>query len=186
MEIATEKISKRIIEEANEKAERIMDEAKTKANIIIEDQKNIANKTAKKEIKELIDKSENEAIIIRGRVITDIKRKANWLTLEVKNQLIANVLKEVKKRLFNFQNSMDYIPVLQNLIENAGLVLDGGELEIILNKKDVSKPIKLKEIEKRITKKTGKKTKLIISNQNTNRIGVIAKIKNGNIFIMNR
>jgi vacuolar-type H+-ATPase subunit E/Vma4 len=185
MEIATEKILQKIIEEANGKAEKIIDEAKVKANTIIENQKNFAHQKAQKEIKELIEKSENKAKIIRGRVITEIKRKANWMKLDVKNQLIANVLKEVEKRLFNLQNSKKYISILQNLIENAGLVLSGGELEITLNKKDISKPIKLKEIEKRITKKTGKKTKLIISNQSINRIGVVVKIKNGKIFIDN-
>jgi vacuolar-type H+-ATPase subunit E/Vma4 len=185
MEIATEKILRKIIEEANGKAEKIIDEAKTKANTIIENQKKIAHEKAQKEIKELINKSKNEAKIIRGRVITEIKRKANWVTLDAKNQLIANVLKEVEKRLFNLQNSKQYLSILQSLIENAGLLLSGGELEIILNKKDNSKPIKLKEIEKRITKKTHKKTKLMISNQNTNKIGVIVKTKNGKIIIDN-
>lgn len=90
-----------------------------------------------------------------------------------------------KKRLFDIQNSSDYVSILQNLIVNAGSALGGGTLDVILNKKDASRSIEINELEKRIADKTGNKTRLTISKQQTNKVGVILRTKDGKIFVDN-
>jgi V/A-type H+-transporting ATPase subunit E len=185
MDIATEKILNRILKEANKKAQKILEEAQKKADNIIETRKDSARKKAQKQVNILLKKSENKARIIRERVSTDIKRKASWITLTEKDRLVTNALDEVKKKLFNLQNSSAYIPILQNLIVNAGSALGGGTLDVILNKKDASRSIKINKLEKRITNKTGNKTRLTISKQQTNKIGAILRTKDGKIFVDN-
>ena len=78
----------------------------------------------------------NDADIIRGKVSIKIKKQADWIVLSEKNRLIASVLDEVKNKLMNMQKSEKYITVLEKLIVDAGTVLDGGMLEVMLNEND--------------------------------------------------
>ncbi len=185
MESSENKILDRILKDAKEEARTIIKEAKKSAKMLLENQKQMALRNAEKEVHYLLRRAENEAGIIRGKVITDVKRRTGWVVLFEKDRLITNVLNEVKKRLVNLQKTEEYLPVLEKLIVDAGTVLGGGTLEVMLNENDSSLPLKLYKLEKKIADRTGVKTQLKFSKQKIKAVGVIVKTVDGKIFVDN-
>ena len=185
MESSDNKIIDRILNDAREEAKAIIKEAKRSAETLLEQQRQLAIHSAEKEVYSLLKRAENEAAVIKGKVTTDIKRKAGWLVLSEKERLVTSVLNEVKNRLVNLQKSEEYLPVLEKLIVDAGTVLDGGTLEVMLNENDSSLPLKLNKLEKKIADGTGVKTQLKISKQQIKAVGVIVKTNDGKIFVDN-
>jgi len=185
MESSTNKILDRILNDAKEEAKAIVKEAKKSAEVMLENQRQMALRNAEKEAHYLLRRAENEADIIRGKVTTDVKRRTGWAVLFEKDRLITSVLNEVKSRLVNLQKSEEYLPVLEKLIVDAGIVLGGGTLEVMLNENDSSLPLKLNKLEKKIADGTGVKTRLKISKQQTKAVGVMVKTVDGKIFVDN-
>ena len=185
MESATNRISEKILEDAREKAKIIVEEAKKASKLMVEKRKQSARYSAEKDAIPILKRSENEVDIIRGKITTDIKRQASWMVLSEKDLQITRVLKEVKNKLINLQKSEKYLPVLENLIVNAGIVLGGRKLKIILNENDSKLPVKLDKLEKKIADETGAKTELIISKKQTKAVGVIVKTNDEKIFVDN-
>ena len=185
MESSANKILDRILNDAREEAKAIIKEAKRSAETLLEKQRQLALHSAEKEVYSLLKRAENEAAVIKGKVTTDIKRKAGWLVLSEKERLVTSVLNEVKNRLVNLQKSEKYLPLLEKLIVDAGTVLDGGTLEVMLNENDSSLSLKLNKLEKKIADGTGVKTQLKISKQQIKAVGVIVKTNDGKIFVDN-
>lgn len=185
MESSANKIIDRILNDAREEAKAIIKEAKRSAEMLLEKQRQLASHSAEKEVYSLLKRAENEAAVIKGKVTTDIKRRAGWLVLSEKERLVTSVLNEVKNRLVNLQKSEEYLPLLEKLIVDAGTVLDGGTLEVMLNENDSSLPLKLNNLEKKIADGTGVKTQLKISKQQIKAVGVIVKTNDGKIFVDN-
>lgn len=184
MESSGHRIIDRILKDAKEKAETIVKDAQKSAETIIEKQRQSARHSAEKEAHSLLKRAENDADIIRGKVATDIKRRAGWIVLSEKNRLITNVLNEVKKRLVNLKKSEGYVPVLEKLIVDAGAVLGGGMLEVVLNEND-STLVKLNKLEKKISDRSSVDTQLKFSEQKTKAVGVIVKTIDDRIFVDN-
>lgn len=184
MESSGHEILDRILKDASEKAENIVKDAKISAERLLEKQRQAARHNAEKEAHSILKKAENDADIIRGKVATDIKRRAGWMVLSKKNHLITNVLDEVKNRLVNLKKS-EYVLVLEKLIIDAGTVLGGGILEVMLNGNDSTLPLKLDKLEKEISDRTGVNTQLKISEQKTNEAGIIVKTIDNRLFVDN-
>jgi vacuolar-type H+-ATPase subunit E/Vma4 len=69
---------------------------------------------------------------------------------------------------------------------DAGTVLGGGALEILLNKRDSTLPLKLNVLTKKIAEKTEKKTQLRLSKQKIEALGgAVVKTANGRIVADN-
>ena len=185
MESSDNRILDRILNDAREEAKAIIKEAKRSAEMLLEKQRKLALHSAEKEVYSLLKRAENEAAVIKGKVTTDIKRRAGWVVLSEKERLVTSVLNEVKNRLVNLQKSEEYLPVLEKLIVDAGIVLGGGTLEVMLNENDSSLPLKLNKLEKKIADGTGVKTRLKISKQQIKAVGVIVKTNDGKIFVDN-
>ena len=185
MESSENRIIDRILNDAREEAETIVKDAQKSAETIIEKQRKTARHNAEKEVYSLLKRAENEADIIRGKVSTDIKRRAGWIVLSEKDRLITSVLTEAKNKLVNMQNSKEYFPILEKLIVDSAAVLDGGILEVLLNKKDSALPLKLDKLEKEISDRIGVKTQLRFSDQHITAVGVIVKTVDDRIFVNN-
>jgi vacuolar-type H+-ATPase subunit E/Vma4 len=185
MESSDNKIIDRILNDAREERKAIIKEAKRSAEMLLEKQRKLALHSAEKEVYSLLKRAENEAAVIKGKVTTDIKRKAGWVVLSEKERLVTSVLNEVENRLVNLQKSEEYLPVLEKLIIDAGIVLGGGTLEVMLNENDSFLPLKLNKLEKKIADGTGVKTRLKISKQQIKAVGVIVKTNDGKIFVDN-
>ena len=185
MESTDNKIIDRILNDARKEAKAVIKEAKRSAEMLLKKQRKLASHSAEKEVYSLLKRAENEAAVIKGKVTTDIKRRAGWLVLSEKERLITDVLNEVKNRLVNLQKSDEYLPLLEKLIVDAGTVLGGGTLEVMLNENDSSLPLKLNKLEKKIADGTDVKTRLKISKQKIKAVGVIVKTVEGRIFVDN-
>ncbi len=185
MKASENRIIDRILKDARAEAEIIVKDAQKFAETIIEKQRLSALHCAEKEANLLLKRAENEADIIRGKVSTDIKRGAGWMVLSEKNRFITSVLTEVKKRLMNMQNSEEYVPILEKLIIDAGAVLGGGALEVLLNENDTKLHLKLDKLVKEIFDRSGIKTHIRFSDQQIKDVGVIVKTIDNRIFVDN-
>lgn len=185
MESSRNEIIDQILTDANEEAETIVKDAQTSAKTIIDKQSQSARYNTEKKVQSLLKRAEKDAYIIRGKVSTDIKMQAGWIVLSEKNRLIASVLNEVKNRLVRMQKSKEYVSVLEKLIVDAGAILGGGVLEVFLNEKDSTLPLKLGKLEKEISVQSGVLTQLNLSKQKTKAVGVIVKTVDNRIFVDN-
>jgi len=185
MESSGHEILDRILKDAREKAESIITDAQKSAETLIEKQRQASRQNAEKKAYSLLKRAENDADIIRGKVSTDIKRRAGWIVLSEKNRLITSVLNEVKNRLVRIQKSEEYVPVLKKLIVDAGAVLGGGMLEVVLNENDSTLPLKFDKLEKEVSDRSGAQTQLKFSEQKTKAVGVIVKTIDDRIFVDN-
>jgi vacuolar-type H+-ATPase subunit E/Vma4 len=185
MGTADNKILDRILNDARAERKAIIETAKKSAKMLVEKQRRLARHNAEKEVDSILKRAENEADVIKGKVITNIERQAGWLVLSEKERLVTNVLNEAKNRLLKLQKSEDYLLVLEKLILDAGLVLGGGTLEVVLNENDSPLALKLNKLERKIANATSIKTRIIISKQQIKAVGVIVRTVDGRIFVDN-
>ncbi len=184
MEHSGNEILDRILKDARKQAESIIADAKKSAESVVEKQRQLALQNAEKRTNALLEKAANDADIISGKVSIDIKRQAGWIVLSEKNRLITSILDAAKNRLVNMQKSEKYVPVLRKLIVDAGIVLGGGILKVVLNENE-SKLVHFDELEKEISDKSGVQTQLKVSEQKNNAVGVIVKTEDDQIFVDN-
>jgi vacuolar-type H+-ATPase subunit E/Vma4 len=185
MENSGHEILERILKDAKDEAEVILKDAQKSAETLIEKQRQAARQSAEKEVCSLLKRAENDAEIIRGKVSTDIKRHAGWIVLSEKDRLITSVLNEAKNRLVSMQKSEKYIPIIEKLIVDAGTVLEGGMLEVLLNENDSALQFSLDKLEKEISDRCGAHTQLRLSDQHIKAVGVIVKTVDNRIFVDN-
>ena len=185
MEGSENRIIDRILKDAKVEAETIVKDAQNSADTIIEKQRRLAILSAEKEACSLLKRAQNEADIIRGKVSTEIKRRASWIVLSEKNRLITSVLNEAKNRLVKMQKSEEYLQVLGKLITDAAAVLGGGMLEVLLCRKDLALPLKFDILEKEISDRIGLETHLSLSDQQITDVGVIVKTIDNRFFVDN-
>ena len=186
MEDPDNRIMDRILNDAREEAQTIVKNAQDYAKAVIEKEKLSARQNAEKEATKLLKKAKNDATIIGEKIYTDVKRQSGWTVLTEKNRLMTMVLEEVKNRLLDMQkSSRKYRKVIERLIVNAGIVLGGGLLEILINENDSGLSFRLDMLEKEISAKTGVDTKLKFSDQHIVAVGVIVKTADDRIFVDN-
>lgn len=186
MEPEVLKIVDQILRDSREKAKSIIKEARKSAGMMLAKQKESARQKAGEKVSSMLKKTESEAKVIRGTVFTDVRRKASWTVLSEKERLVTSVLDEVKTRLKALSKSKKYILILETIIVDAGIVLGGGELEVLLNKRDSTLPLKLSMLAKTIAEKTGTKTQLKLSKQKIETLGgAVVKTLDGRIIVDN-
>lgn len=164
-------ITETILQEAKESAESIVKEAQESAEAILEKQKQLGIKRANELTLSILKKAENEAEVDRLCKLANAKITANWTVLSKKEQLIAAVFNEAKNRLRIITQTQAYIPILEKLISEAGIVIGGKELEVILNEHDSTLSLNLDRAAREICERTGSKTKLRLSKERIKVIG---------------
>jgi vacuolar-type H+-ATPase subunit E/Vma4 len=186
MKAEVQRIIDQILHDAREEAKSIIEEARKSTEMTVEKQRKLAHQKAWEEAAPILRRVENETEIIRGRVFTDTRRRANWMVLSEKERLVTSVLEEVMNRLKVFSQSENYLPFLQKLIVDAGIVLSGEKLEILLSEQDETLPLELDVLTKKIIEKTGKETELTTSNEKIKSLGgCVIRTHDGRIVIDN-
>ena len=185
MESSEQEIINRILKDAAEEADLIVEKSKKSAELLLENQRHDARNGAQKEANVILKRAKNEAEIIRGKTATDIRRQAGWTVLSEKNRLLQKVLDEVKDRLVNMKKTASYVPLLENLIVDAGCVLGGGTLIVLLNEKDSTLQLNFAQLTKQITARTNNKTKLTLAKEHIQSAGVMVKTVDNKIFVDN-
>jgi vacuolar-type H+-ATPase subunit E/Vma4 len=175
-----------IVEEAKKSAEHILQEAEKSAADTLKKQKQRGVQRANEAAKILLKKAESEAELNKLNSIANSKIKAKWVILSKKETWIDNVLNEAKKELKILTQLKKYPPILEKLITEAGVILGGKELEVLLNPQDSALPLKLDKLAKKISEKTGFKTKLNMSKEKPEVIGgAIVRTADGKLIMDN-
>jgi len=183
---STRAITEMILEEARKSAEHILQEAEKSAEDIIKKQKQRGVQRANEVAKILLKKAESEAALNKLNSVANSKIKAKWVILSKKETWIDNVLREAKNELKTLTQSEKYFSILENLITNAGVILGGKKLEVLLNMHDSALPLRFDTLAKEIGEKTGFETKLNLSKETTQVIGgAIVRTADGRIIMDN-
>jgi len=183
---STRVITEMILEEAKKTAEHIIQEAQKSAEEKLEKQRQLGVQKANELAQVLLKKAESEAELDKLNSMANGKIEANWVILSKKETWIDNVLNEAKNELKILTQSKKYLPILEKLITEAGIILGGKELEVSMNKQDSTLPVKLDNIAKEISEKTGFKTKLRLSKEKLKVIGgAIVRTANGKVIMDN-
>lgn len=183
---STRAITEMIVGEAKKSAEHILQEAEKSAEDALKKQKTRGIHRANEAAKILLKKAESEAELDKLNSMANSKIKAKWFVLSKKESWINNVLNEAKNQLKVLTESKKYVTILEKLITDAGVILGGRELEVLLNTQDSALPLKLDDIAKEIGKKTGVETKLKLSKEKTEVIGgAIVRTDDGRIIMDN-
>ena len=186
MGLEVQRITDQILQNARESAKSILIKAHKSVEMMIEKQKELARQNSLDEVSPILIKGEDEAEANRKTIIADAKKRVSWMVLSEKERLVTSVLEEVMNRLKAFSQSENYLPYLQKLIVDTGIVLSGEKLEILLNEQDETLPLKLGMLTKKIIEKTGKETELMISNKKIKSLGgCVIRTHDGRIVIDN-
>ncbi|MBC7088449.1 MAG: hypothetical protein H5T96_08285 [Tissierellales bacterium] len=95
-----ENLTQRIIEDAKKEAEEIRKEADEKSKNIIGSKVSLAQNEAKK----IIDKSKQEAVLIKERAISAAKLKSRDQELEAKQYILDRAFEKAKQQLKNLDD----------------------------------------------------------------------------------
>ena len=181
---STRAITEMILLEAQKTAEHIIQEAQKTAEDTLEKQRQRGVNKANEVAQSIFKKAENEAEVIKLSITANAKIKANWTILSKKEWCIAAVLNEAKNKLRILTQSKEYIPILEKLITEAGIILGGKELEVLLNEQDSTLPLKLDKLAKEIGEETGFETKLRLSEEKAKVIGgAMLRTINGRVIM---
>jgi len=179
-------ISGRAIQKAKKKAEAILQEAQEYVRQTLEKQRELGNQKAREKGQAMLKEAEEEAEINKLRIIQNAEIEANWKILSKKEQLITEVLNETKNELKALAQSQKYPSILERLIIEAGVVLAGKKIEVLLNERDSTLPLKLDQIEEKVEERTGAKTELHLSKEKPETIGgALLRTDQGKIIMDN-
>ena len=179
-------ITEMILEEAKKSAEHILQEAQKSVEETLEKQRQLGVRRANESAQLVFKKAESEVELNKLHSMANAKIKANWVILSKKEAWINNVLNEAKERLKILTQSKKYLPTLEKLITEAGVILGGKGLEVLLNEQDSTLPLKLDDLAKEISEKTGFETKLRLSEEKLKVIGgAIVRTANGKVIMDN-
>jgi len=183
---STRVITEMILEEAKKSAEHIIQEAQKSAEETLEKQRQLGVQRASESAQLLLKKAESEIELNKLRNMANAKIKANWVILSKKENWIDKVLNEAKNKLKSLTQSKEYISILEKLIIEAGIILGRKELEVLLNEQDSTLPLKLDDLAKEVSEKTGFKTKLRLSEEKPKVIGgAVVRTVNGKVIMDN-
>src|SRR4030067_1890848 len=116
-------ITETILQEAKESASIILQEAQKLAETMVEAQRRLALQSASEAIPSILKKAEIEGEINNLRSVANAKIEANWLVLSEKERWITAVLDEANSKLEILTRTTGYLPILEKLITEAGIIL---------------------------------------------------------------
>src|SRR3990170_6006096 len=179
-------ITETILQEAKKSAEYIIQQAQESVEAILEKQRQLGIQRANELTPSILKKAESEAEVNKLSTTANAKIKANWTILSKKERWIAAVLNEVENKLRILTQSKEYISILEKLITEAGIILGGKELEVLLSEKDSALSLKLDKLAKEISEKTGFETKLRLSEEKPKVVGgAMVRTTNGKVIMDN-
>ncbi|MDI9620157.1 MAG: V-type ATP synthase subunit E family protein [Candidatus Nezhaarchaeota archaeon] len=169
-----DKLIEVIAKNAEEEAQRVIAKAKERANDIIKGAVEEAKSRAEREASELLKKEREGALRKRRSEITKMRMEAFRKVLEHKERLIEEVVEEAKRRVNEYVKTEDYKNRLVNLIKEAIRVLNGGPIELRLNRRDLALNLDLKAISAELGRELNRSVELRVS-EGSFLAGLVAK-----------
>lgn len=183
---ALQLITEAILKEAKDSAEKTVQEAEKLADAFVEKQKLLGVQKAKEQAQSLFRRAEDEVEIYKSRVLAEAKIRSSWNSLSKKDLWIEKVLHKARSELHKSTKSKRYETMLEKLIVDAGVLLGGRELEVILNQQDSNLNLDLDKLVDLIENKIGVKTKVTLSSEKANIIGgAIVRTVDGKLVMDN-
>ena len=178
-----EKIERRIIEDTEKEVEAIIADAESSAKRIIEEASIHGMDDARQEAEDMLKVTKDEAEALKRQIVTEARMKADWNVLSKKQELVERVLNESKKALLEWADfNTQYTLALRDLIIQGCIELGGGDLKVLLNKRDSK--LDLSKLSNEVEKMIGKKTNIDLGEVLTTR-GAIIKTSDGKMTIDN-
>lgn len=146
------KIIQKIEEDAESQAEEIINEAKEQ----VEEIKQRAREIADDEKQKVLDKGKRQAKNERERIISSAKLEGRKIKLEAREELINQVINEVKQRLEEMDKE-DYRESLYEIIRNSGKEIEDDKIHIQTD--ELGKEI-LKQDKNKIEEEIGKEVEI--------------------------
>jgi V/A-type H+-transporting ATPase subunit E len=154
---SVDKITSKILEDANRKSQDIVGEAESAAQEKIE----AARRKGEAAKKHLIDETEKLGEQTKRKIVSEGKIKARTTILETKEKLIQQAFEKAEKRLGELPGDKGYPEMLRALARDTCIEMGGGELEIVVRKGDEKLLAKeLKKLEVAVKKAADNETKL--------------------------
>ncbi len=155
-----DKITSKILEDAERKSQDIIEQAESEAREKLDASKRKGEATRDR----LVDEAEKSAEQTKKKITAESKIKARTILLESKEKLIQEAFAKAREKLEKLPNQKSYPDKLVKLAVDTCIQLGGGELEIVVRKTDEKiVAAALKKIEKEVIAATGDATKISIS-----------------------
>jgi V/A-type H+-transporting ATPase subunit E len=174
-----DKITSKILEDAERKSQEIIEQGESEAREKLDASKRKGEATRDR----LVDEAEKSAEQTKKKITAESKIKARTILLESKEKLIQKAFAKAQEKLEKLSDQKSYPDTLTKLAVDTCIQLGGGELEIVVRKMD-EKIVNaaLKRIEKEVKASTGKAAKLSITTADIG-AGVIVQRADGKVGI---
>lgn len=175
-------LRQKIIDDAKEMAENIVKEVKKeRQRLIKEDQKALQKVMAQR-----VKQGEDEATLLRQQQLAEGKVRAKRRILTTKEELLESAFEEAKKKLTKLTKEARYGKILESLILNGAINLNGGKLEVAFAREGAEGGVNLNKIADEVTKKTKKTTTITVAKGKISGAGgVIVRTADGKIEVDN-
>ena len=130
--MGAEKITSKIVEDANKNAEKILAEALNEKEAILTE----AKEEASKKEQAIAKKGEKDAEMTKNRILAEARLSAKKKLLEEREKTIQLTLEKLEEDLVKLPQKEEYKDILLKMIISGVYSVGGGELELLLNKKD--------------------------------------------------
>lgn len=179
-------LSDRILKDAEEIATKVIDEARKVAEALVAEKITEAKERAHQDTKDIIDSTRAEAERLRMIAQDKAEKEAKIIALSEKEKLINRTRDLVKTKMEAFTQTLEYQAYLERLISDGIKALNGGEVSVLLNKRDAGLKINLRKIAEKITREIGKPTTIkLLPERIPNIGGAIIKSADGRIRVDN-
>lgn len=184
MSSGTEKIVSNILSEAQIKADTIIQKAQTETQSIEEK----GSKEAQMEKKKILDEAQKQSDMRYQQIISEAKMNSRRLELGAREEVIEESFNKATEELKKIASTSDseYIDSLNNVIKEAAIEINGGDLIVHVKEEDKSKiEGSIAKIANEVKSETDNDTNLEFGDSITTIGGAILKTKNGDIEVNN-
>lgn len=176
-EAGIEKITTKIITDAQLKADEIIRDAEKEA----EERRKKARERGERIKAEIIEEAKKSVETEKRRRIADAMIKARTLKLEIMEREINRAFSEAEKKLQSMDEK-EYEKVLERIIVDSIAELGEENIVVLLREEDMKK-IDEKSIKSRVEKELGKKIKIKFEKGDFNSGGAIVRAESAGITI---
>ncbi|MCK5346406.1 MAG: hypothetical protein KAR20_23510 [Candidatus Heimdallarchaeota archaeon] len=160
-----------LLAEAHEAAKKIIQNAREKLRDTLNEQQKKGEDKAREVVKAIDAKTQKDLVINKLRQTASTEIKAKSMILQKEHAMIDNVLNQVNDELRRLIKTDEYLPVLESLIIEGGIILESPDLELFLNEQDSTLPLDLGKLGKKIGDKTGMNVTIKKSAKNIDAMG---------------
>ncbi|MFX0209757.1 MAG: V-type ATP synthase subunit E [Candidatus Hodarchaeota archaeon] len=124
-----------IIKEADQKSQLMVTEAKTDAEKILSQ-----SKTEVEKIKaQFLEKGRIPAEVEAKRILATASLELKLIMAEKKEEILDSIFQNALDTITRLSESSDYVSILERVIIEGAIALNGGELEVFVRAEDISK-----------------------------------------------